>query len=567
MSRQFSALIASSLLLFYCGGSEPPTEENQETGEDSALLMEFVQQPPEQLIAGELLDASVSVYRGEEPVAGVEVLFSLQGLHFGDGEDSDTSVVEADGIAGISRSLRQATRGAVLLATVEDEDGSEVTVTSRPFDVVAADADAGESFIEGADGFVGDEVVVDVGLFDRFGNPLQGVAPTIELTGVGELVGECSGSDEAGLSTCIVTSDTAGETSPTLVDPVNVTGDPFWFVSPDCDRNGVPFGGGDGSHDNPYAICSEIHLQAIGTSSDYLAASFELHDNVDLSSVASFQPIGDEEAPFEGSIHGNRWTIGGLQLHRPDDHYVGLFGVIGSAGTVTALHLADVMIHGQHSLGALAGGNHGTVVDVHATGSVQGLSGVGLLLGNVYETGIVEASSSMGTVETSFGGIGGLVGSNYGTVREAFSSASVNVSGESNSSLAGGLIGGNSGEVYDSYATGDITAEGQNVGGLTGRAWTTVARSYSTGTVEVPGNPDDVGGFVGLPHFGAVEDCYWDVESSGRDHDRGADPLETADFSDMANFPGWDFDNVWIIGTAPDGVTRPILRWQLETED
>ena len=560
-----AALIVSSLLLANCGEARPA--HNEEIIEDDELLVTFLQEPPEELVAGDLMDASVSVHRGDEPLAGAEVRFVLQGLSFGDGEYTATSVVEADGTAEISRSLRQATRQAVLFAMVEDEDGSEVTAASRPFDVVAAEADAGESFVVGDDGFVGDDVVVNVGLFDRFGNPLPGVAPIIELTGVGELVGECSNSDETGSSTCVVTSETVGETTPTLVDPVDVDGEAFWFVSPDCDLNGAPFGGGAGTQDDPYTICSGVQLQRMA---EYLNAAFELAANVDLSEETSFIPIGSEEAPFEGTLYGQGLEIYGLRIHAPDDANIGLFGVIGDEGSVRSLGIREVDVHGRSYVGGLAGQSSGQIIDIHVTGSVTATSyGGGLLVGGLEDSGAVSHSSSRGMVEVVGRGAGGLVGvNNYGVITRSYSTASVVVPpNSSDSDLAGGLVGGNAGEVYDSYATGDITVAGRNVGGLTGRAWTTVARSYSTGVVVAGGDPDYIGGFVGLPHFGAVEDSYWDTQSSGISHDRGADPLETMDFSDMANFPGWDFDDVWIIGTAPDGVTRPILRWQVETED
>ncbi|WP_252721336.1 GLUG motif-containing protein, partial [Acinetobacter baumannii] len=80
---------------------------------------------------------------------------------------------------------------------------------------------------------------------------------------------------------------------------------------------------------------------------------------------------------------------------------------------------------------------------------------------------------------------GGLVGQNTGTVSSSFSSAIVNAVGTV--TVIGGLVGWNqnSGTISDAYATGAVRGGGVSgtAGGLVGINEATVTRSYAAGFV------------------------------------------------------------------------------------
>ena len=63
---------------------------------------------------------------------------------------------------------------------------------------------------------------------------------------------------------------------------------------------------------------------------------------------------------FNGTFDGQGYTISGTRIHRTADN-VGLFGAIGSGGTVKNVTLTDARITGGNSTGGIAGYNGGTV--------------------------------------------------------------------------------------------------------------------------------------------------------------------------------------------------------------
>ena len=89
---------------------------------------------------------------------------------------------------------------------------------------------------------------------------------------------------------------------------------------------------------------------------------------------------------FTGTFDGQGHSIHKLTIGSYIGDYVGLFGMIGTAGRIDSLHLLDVTMTGTGSLtyvGALAGYNEGTLTDCLATGIVvtgckrsEGLAGL-----------------------------------------------------------------------------------------------------------------------------------------------------------------------------------------------
>jgi len=257
-------------------------------------------------------------------------------------------------------------------------------------------------------------------------------------------------------------------------------------------------------------ISSIEDLQKIGRDPAYpLDGEYELTRDIDASATvnwnngAGFEPIGgDWYTPFTGKFDGKGYKITGLYINRSSEDYVGLFGCIGSGGEVKNVGLEDVMVSGYGSVGGLVGSNYGTVSGCYATGSVSGDSNVG-----------------------------GLVGSNWG------------------------------GRVNDCYAMGPVTGYTYRIGGLIGSMWGgSVTNTYSTGLVGDSGSSK--GGLIGYrdgEYSGTVTSSYWDVETSGMSTSAGGEGKTTAEMKQRATYVGWDFVNVWGID---DGVSYPYLMWQ-----
>jgi hypothetical protein len=152
-----------------------------------------------------------------------------------------------------------------------------------------------------------------------------------------------------------------------------------------------------------------------------------------------WDPIGFFSAgPFIGSFDGQGYKIRDLFIDRPNECAVGLFSSVGEGGRIEGVGVVnanvtgslEVVWHGCDSTGSLVGVNFGTVNNSYSTGSV-----------------ICEWY------------VGGLVGENYGTVSNSYYRG--NVTGNAS---VGGLVGVNSGTVINSYYNCDeVLINGENI--------------------------------------------------------------------------------------------------------
>lgn len=388
---------------------------------------------------------------------------------------------------------------------------------------------------------------------------------------------------------------------------------------------------------NPIEISDVDELQAM---QDDLTADYVLVDNIDASETEDwndgkgFEPIGDVDFQFMGTLDGRGFVIEELYIDRPDESFVGLFGYIHeggevediglkhssatgrsyvgilsgkirgtvsnsySTGEVSALNLgggllgttwidsslsnsySTVDVTGDQNLGGLVGRSRGDIHDCFATGDVDGGDTVGGLVGynwgnltnseakgdvvgNSQTGGLVgynrwsEISGSYATGNVSGGDeTGGLIGFNDGSMIESYASGDV-----LGNSLTGGIVGKNEGQVEDSYATGDVNGY-ESVGGLIGYndSEGDVTQSYSTGKVT---GESHIGGLVGW-NMGEVEDCFWDVESSGINESAAGIGKTKDKMKEIGTFEdnGWE---IKITDEADPTNGYPFLSWQLSS--
>lgn len=149
----------------------------------------------------------------------------------------------------------------------------------------------------------------------------------------------------------------------------------------------------------------------------------------------------------------NGGRIGGLAGHNSGTiNYVSY-----ATGTVTASSSsADV--------GGLVGYNSGTMTQSFSNNSVTGGSNVGGLVGT-HAGGTLSKSFSLSTVNASVSNAGGLVGTSASTINDGYASGSVSASAANRVGGAVGFI--SSGTVSRIYSTG-ATSGSSNVGGLIG---------------------------------------------------------------------------------------------------
>ncbi len=96
--------------------------------------------------------------------------------------------------------------------------------------------------------------------------------------------------------------------------------------------------------------------------------------------------VGSSAAPFTGTFNGQGNVISNLTINDSTNTHVGLFGEVGSGGTVENLTLANASIQSTNSAatdtGGVAGANNGgTITGVSVTGLVEGSSNTGSMTG------------------------------------------------------------------------------------------------------------------------------------------------------------------------------------------
>ena len=246
-------------------------------------------------------------------------------------------------------------------------------------------------------------------------------------------------------------------------------------------------------------------FRAIWTVDDY-------RDATDLG----WTPIGDADTPFTGTFDGNGYTIANLQINNDDNAmHKGLFGVIGSVGTVRNLGLVDAEIEdyngNRHAddypgVGTLAGMNDGTVIGSYAHGTVRGSRGLGGLVGRNADNGEILNSHAVCTVQSSASDSisGGLVGEDKNIIGNSYAAGIVR-----GQNSVGGLVGRSAftpttATSYNSYADSFVSGN-RNVGGLFGSSYSNYRNLYTTGWVQ---GRSEVGGLAGTNNRGLYENSY-----------------------------------------------------------
>ena len=141
---------------------------------------------------------------------------------------------------------------------------------------------------------------------------------------------------------------------------------------------------------------------------------FRLKNDLDLANDPNFY------VPYlAGEFDGNGHRIFSLTFSLDFASHVGLFGYVARGGKVTEVGVENLSIIGREHLGGLVGVNFGTVSDSYSSGSVVGDFFVGGLLGGNWGT-VSNSWFSSGRV-TGRGGVRGLIGEHgWGTVSNSY---------------------------------------------------------------------------------------------------------------------------------------------------
>lgn len=289
---------------------------------------------------------------------------------------------------------------------------------------------------------------------------------------------------------------------------------------------------GQGTAHDPYRISNALELGAVTYYSP--CAHYRLAAPIDLSGIRWAVPIVPS---LRGVFDGNGLAISHLTITGAG--HLGLFGMSLPGSEVRDLGVPDCNIVGSaERVGGIVGSNGGTLRRCYSTGEVR--------------------NTSQDT--------GGLVGYGWGSIIQCFSTCRVTGSGM----YVGGLEGCASGIVADCYSRGVVQGT-MFVGGLVGDAPHIMTRCYSAGAVS--STEGGAGGLCGSSWSEGVTNCFWDVETSGQTAGRRGIGKTTAEMQTAGTFleAGWDFvgetangtEDIWWIDEGQD---YPRLWWEVVEE-
>lgn len=371
-----------------------------------------------------------------------------------------------------------------------------------------------------------------------------------------------------------------------------------------CNYAAAPFGGGSGTLDDPYTICTVAHLMQV---QNYLTSSFKQYADLDLAGNTTFTPIGSSATPFTGNYDGggrkiSNWTYSDSS----DSHWPlsgeGLFARL--SGTVQNLQLDNFQVTGNLLAGVIAGTmSNSFLTNIVITNSNVGIFStggqVGALAGiavSVIATNVVSSASVQDVAGSSINRTGGLFGQGA-NLTLARNHVTGNVTCVKSTGRCGGFIGETYGNINisQSYYSGGSIIGTLGAGGLISLAATagtvSISDSYVTGTIQggssgssktggilgvsnrpvtltnvfvagaVSGGSGVSGGLVGSITGNTVisTSSYWDIGITGQvtSADTGSTGTSTSAMQSQSTFTGWDFTTVW---NSPSSGAYPTLR-------
>ena len=232
--------------------------------------------------------------------------------------------------------------------------------------------------------------------------------------------------------------------------------------------------------------------------------------SVSNSSSTGHVTGGDGVGGLMGVNYGNISDCYSTASLTAGNNTVALGGLVGLNEGDVSNSYAIGSVDGFSWVGGLVGWNSGTIDNCCFTGSVTAEEQVvGGLAGENDLDGTVTNSYSTSNVAGN-GSVGGLVGWNRGTLDSSYATGSVTGSND----YVGGLVGenGDYATIDDSYATGSVTGN-VSVGGLVGSNYGTVSNSFWDTQTSGQGTSDGGTGktTAQMKYFTTFSDAGWDI--------------------------------------------------------
>jgi subtilisin family serine protease len=311
---------------------------------------------------------------------------------------------------------------------------------------------------------------------------------------------------------------------------------------------------GEGTTLSPCMVESCEHLASIIKNPSF---NYILNQDIDCSNISNFQPIGNCETgywdclergiPFSGKFYGNNKTISNLRIDANND-YVGLFGFTSEESFIEKLGLENITINGNSYVGGLVGLNYGEIREVYIRGNVSGYSNVGGIVG--YSHGDIKNSYTEIKITASSEQVGGIAGGIYeGTISDSYATGIINSSKKS-----GGIAGYSYGDIKNVYFLGEINSVQEVSGRIVGNNFGNITNAFWFNDTQNPKN------------CYSQEDCHWlpwGPECTTQIGNEGCTIIQSQNsFYDPLSsiYSGWNFESVWDDVNHRRGL--PPLKWQ-----
>ena len=328
---------------------------------------------------------------------------------------------------------------------------------------------------------------------------------------------------------------------------------------------------GSGTEEAPYVITTPAQLNLLAKMvngsggygySDFSGNYFQLGNDIDYSATTDWNDATSTENnytaiggwrsgttynQFMGDFDGDGHTISGIRIYKPESStangYQGLFGYVGTGGSIHDVTLADARITGQLSVGGIVGLSYGSVMNCTVAADVCVASKntnshyhAGIV-GNNH--GTVSGCTSAVTLTAAHTGpddYGAVVGINYsdGTVENCFAhGATIPAMNDHYGVIAGYNSSGTLTANYYRDCTVGSTANAVGVGCGTSGAPTDVDGARSVHTLTLPDGVTATGESVdissttyyaagtdvtlanpGSAPSGYVEPCYYSLDGT-----------------------------------------------------
>lgn len=284
-------------------------------------------------------------------------------------------------------------------------------------------------------------------------------------------------------------------------------------------------------------------LEELQSINEKLNENYIVVDNIDgsnsdeLNDGSGFEPIGDADNKFNGTLDGQRYEIQNIMIESDN---ASIFKNVGESGKIENIGLINSSIEGD-LVGGLVLTNSGLIRNSYTVANISANTSAGGLVD--FNDGEIHNSYTMSQVETTndiYSFSGGIVSNNNGLIKNSYSLSNVQGSDFNTEETASGGIAGvndNNGEIKKSYSAGDVE------------------------------NAVDEGGIAGWNNNGEIKDSYWNKnktedgigETDGsKENVIGLEPEQMKDLNSQDNMTKLDFTNKWISVTND----YPALQWQ-----